>query len=269
MQCPVQISATLHVNFSSRFAAQPSAPLLPPLQNAVATHQPFARKRSASSRVLKYNCALSLLLARYSGIPFQTCVSRRTPQHRSMSFGRLNSDVHPGLAQNHLSHGAKTLIQSNPFRPNLSQRFLRPSIRPNLTCGDIRVNSRPLAVHSGSGCSGYSVVINSSCCFVNFVVESFLSGFVAKRASCNVRKYQKIPSAPVTLNNGSRSSRPPRDENAGPWFRAGLTLPAFGRRLLGCRGLLFLLVRRSCLRLFLVRLLLHGLGGFVAHNSFD
>ncbi|MDB6034541.1 MAG: hypothetical protein JWM16_4879, partial [Verrucomicrobiales bacterium] len=159
----------------------------------IATHQPFARKGSASSRVLKHNCALSLVLARYAGVPSQTCVSRRTPQHRTMSFGGLSSDVHPGLAQNPLSHGAKTLIQSDRFRPNLSQRFLRPSIRPNLTYGDIRVNSRPLAVHSDSGCSGYSVVINSSCCFVSFVVESFLPGFVAKYASHDAGNFGKLP----------------------------------------------------------------------------
>jgi hypothetical protein len=56
------------------------------------------------------------------------------------------TQVNPGLAQIHLTYGAKILSQSDRFRPNLSQRLFRQGFRPNLTCHQIRIGLCPLVV---------------------------------------------------------------------------------------------------------------------------
>ncbi|MDB6031326.1 MAG: hypothetical protein JWM16_1664 [Verrucomicrobiales bacterium] len=66
-------------------------------------------------------------------------------------YGQIvSSDLHPDLTRNALTYHSKILIQSDRFRPNLSQRVFRPSIRPNLTSQN-RMRSQPLPLRRRRG----------------------------------------------------------------------------------------------------------------------
>ncbi|MDB6029667.1 MAG: hypothetical protein JWM16_5 [Verrucomicrobiales bacterium] len=157
------------------------------------TPQPFARKRPASSRFVAHIRALSLIIARCSGIPLGIAPSRELKGVLIVLKQALNSELtqaNSGVAQILLSYGAKFLTQSDRFRPNLSQRPFRRSIRPILT---------------------YSQIQMPSCTLVD---QTITSRFVAKRVSGIVRKYQHVSArAPILMplpNMPLPQSRPAR-----------------------------------------------------------
>ncbi|MDB6030019.1 MAG: hypothetical protein JWM16_357 [Verrucomicrobiales bacterium] len=109
----------------------------------MATPQPFVRKALALLRFVARNCALSLIIARYGGIPLKRFFSRELTRWHSTPSGCPHPELtqmNPGLAQIFLSYGANFLSQSGRIRPNLSQRLFRQSFQPNLTYGPLRVD---------------------------------------------------------------------------------------------------------------------------------
>jgi hypothetical protein len=76
------------------------------------TPQPFAGKTLALLRFVARNRALSLIIARYAGIPLEIVLSREwTMRHSPRTLTQAN----PALAQIFLSYGANFLSQSDPI----------------------------------------------------------------------------------------------------------------------------------------------------------